>query len=113
MASAETAQAGLATAPRLSAAQLLAYFQPSSQQSLQPDLAPGEQRYGEGYLAGVADATQGRLWCDTGRVKTVELDGIVLGELKKLPAAARQREAAPLVVAILARRFPCSDSPGG
>lgn len=89
-----------AAAPRLSAAQLLAAFQPAS--------APGEQRYAEGYLAGVADAAQGRHWCDTGRVKSVELDGMVLADLRKLPAARRQREAAPLIVAILARRFPCS-----
>lgn len=88
-----------AAAPRLSVEQLLASFQQGP--------ASAEQRYAEGYLAGVADASQGRLWCDTGRVKTVELDGIVLAELKKLPAAGRQRQAAPLVIAILAQRFPC------
>lgn len=109
LANTEMAGAALSIAPRLSAAQLLACFQPGFDST--PDFC--ERRYAEGYLAGVADAAQGRLWCDTGRVKTVELDGIVLGELKKLPAAARQSDAAALIVAILARRFPCSHPPGG
>lgn len=82
-------------APRLSGAQLLAYFEQ-------------DQRYAKGYLAGVADAAQGRLWCDTGKVKTVELDGIVIAGLKALSERQRQDDAARLALAILARRFPCS-----
>lgn len=86
------------TAPRLSGAQLLA----QSQQ---------DPRYAKGYLAGVADAAQGRLWCDTGRVKSVELDGIVIAGIKALPEPARQGDAARLAVAILASRFPCPHPP--
>lgn len=86
------------TAPRLSGAQLLFQFQQ-------------DPRYAKGYLAGVADAAQGRLWCDTGRVKSVELDGIVIAGIKALPEPARQGDAARLAVAILASRFPCPHSP--
>ena len=85
-------------APRLSGAQLLA----RSEQ---------DPRYARGYLAGVADAAQGRLWCDTGRVKSVELDGIVIAGIKALPEPARQGDAARLAVAILASRFPCPHPP--
>lgn len=76
-------------APRLSGAQLLFQFQQ-------------DPRYAKGYLAGVADAAQGRPWCDTGRVKSVELDGIVIDGIKALPEPARQGDAARLAVAILA-----------
>lgn len=86
------------TAPRLSGAQLLFQFQQ-------------DPRYAKGYLAGVADAAQGRLWCDTGRVKSVELDGIVIAGIKALPEPARQGDAARLAVAILASRFPCPHPP--
>ena len=86
------------TAPRLSAAQLLAHL----------DQDP---RYAKGYLAGVADAAQGRLWCDTGRVKSVELDGIVIANLKALSEQQRQGDAARLALAILARHFPCTNPP--
>ncbi|OYO29083.1 Rap1a/Tai family immunity protein [Janthinobacterium sp. PC23-8] len=86
------------TAPRLTGAQLLA----RSEQ---------DPRYAKGYLAGVADAAQGRLWCDTGRVKSVELDGLVIAGLKALAEKERQGDAAHLAVAILARRFPCTHPP--
>lgn len=99
-------------APRLSADRLIASYQegPPGGETADPLFLLG-QRYAQGYLAGVADAAQGRQWCDTGRVKTVEIDGHVIAELKKLPARARQGDAAALVVAILARHFPCSASP--
>lgn len=86
------------TAPRLSGAQLLAQVEQ-------------DPRYARGYLAGVADAAQGRLWCDTGRVKSVELDGIVIAGLKTLTERERQGDAARLALSILARRFPCSTPP--
>lgn len=89
-------------ARRLSGAQLLAHLEQ-------------DPRYAKGYLAGVADAAQGRLWCDTGRVKSVELDGIVIAGLKALPEQQRQGDAARLALAILARHFPCTTppTPGG
>ena len=86
------------TAPRLTGAQLLV-------RSAQ------DPRYARGYLAGVADVAQGRLWCDTGRVKSVELDGIVIAGLRALPEKERQGGAARLAVRILSRRFPCPHLP--
>ena len=110
------AQGGIyAPAPRLSAEQLIAYYQklPAAGEAPDPAFLRG-QRYAKGYLAGVADGAQGRQWCDTGRLKTVEIDAQVIVELKKLPARVRQRDASSLIVAILARRFPCSTpSPTG
>lgn len=110
------AQGGIyAPAPRLSADQLIATYQegPPAGEAPDPAFLLG-QRYAQGYLAGVADAAQGRQWCDTGRLKTVEIDAQVIVELKKLPARVRQGDASALVVAILARRFPCSTpSPTG
>ncbi|WP_425254358.1 Rap1a/Tai family immunity protein [Janthinobacterium sp. NFX145] len=103
-----------APAPRLSADQLIAYYQQGPAKGAMADAVfLLDQRYAKGYLAGVADAAQGRLWCDTGRLKTVEIDAHIVAELKKLPARARLGEASTLIVAILARRFPCSTPPPG
>ena len=101
-------------APRLSADQLIAYYHDVPPQGASADPAfLLNQRYAQGYLAGVADAAQGRLWCDTGRVKSLEIDAQVVADLKKLPARARQGDASTLIIAILARRFPCSTPPPG
>ena len=106
--------AGYLPAPRLSADQLIAYYHDVPPQGASADPAfLLNQRYAQGYLAGVADAAQGRLWCDTGRLKTVEIDAQVVADLKKLPARARQGDASTLIIAILARRFPCSTPPPG
>lgn len=104
--------AAYAPAPRLSADQLIAAYQegPPAGEAPDPAFLLG-QRYAKGYLAGVADAAQGRQWCDTGRWKTVEIDALVVAGLKRLPAPVRQGDAAALIVAILARRFPCSTPP--
>ena len=106
--------AAYAPAPRLSADRLIAYYQQGPAKGAMDDAVfLLDQRYAKGYLAGVADAAQGRLWCDTGRLKTVEIDAHIVAELKKLPARARLGEASTLIVAILARRFPCSTPPPG
>ena len=99
-------------ARRLSADQLIAYYHdvPPQGESANPAFLLN-QRYARGYLAGTADAVQGRQGCDTGRLKTLEIDAHIVAELKKLPARARQGEASTLIVAILARRFPCSTPP--
>ena len=106
--------AGYLPAPRLSADQLIAYYHDVPPQGASADPAfLLNQRYAQGYLAGVADAAQGSQWCDTGRLKTVEIDAQVVADLKKLPARARQGDASTLIIAILARRFPCSTPPPG
>ena len=103
------ASAAYPVAPRLSAEQLIAYYQkvPFNGTSADPAFLLN-QRFAQGYLAGVADAAQGRQWCDTGRLKTLEIDARIIADLKMLPVRARRGDAAILVVAILARRFPCS-----
>ena len=112
MPSARGQSAAYPPAPRLSADRLIAAYQegPPGGETADALFLP-VQRYAQGYLAGVADAAQGRQWCDTGRVKTVEIDAHVVAELKKLPARARQGDASALIVAILARRFPCTTPP--
>lgn len=96
-------------APRLSADRLISYYQEGAPTGAAPDPAfLLNQRYAQGYLAGVADAAQGRQWCDTGRLKTLEIDGRIIADLKQQPARVRLGDAAALIVALLARRFPCS-----
>lgn len=99
-------------APRLSADRLIAAYQEGPPGGETADaLFLAGQRYAQGYLAGVADAAQGRQWCDTGRVKTVEIDAHVVAELKKLPARARQDGDDEGGSIALARRFPCTTPP--
>lgn len=110
------AGASHAPAPRLSAEQLIGYYTEGAAKGGMADpVFLSGQRYAKGYLAGVADAAQGRQWCDTGRVKTVEIDAMVIAGLKQLPARVRRGDASALIVALLARHFPCStpSSTGG
>ena len=66
------------------------------------------REYVDGYLAGVADASEGVAWCNTHLIKTHEVDAEVVGVLKSLPASQASRtSAAQLVVKALALRFPC------
>jgi hypothetical protein len=72
--------------------------------------APWTERNNEflsGYLAGVADASVGKDWCDTTRVKTIEIDSDVLEQLRGLRPENRRTNAAPLVVSALKKKFPC------
>lgn len=66
------------------------------------------RQYVNGYLAGVADATHGTAWCNTHATKPHEVDAEVMWAIKALPAeAGRGVAAAKLVVAALAKHFPC------
>lgn len=60
-----------------------------------------------GYGAGVADATQGNTWCDTSRVKTIEIDSELAHEIRKLSPTRLRQDAASLIIEILKIRFPC------
>ncbi|KVH04946.1 MULTISPECIES: Rap1a/Tai family immunity protein [Burkholderia] len=60
-----------------------------------------------GYLAGVADATEGKDWCDNGRVKPGEIDSEVLHDLGKRPRDALKANAAVLVTYVLRQKYPC------
>lgn len=66
-----------------------------------------ERQYLSGYLAGVADTLEGKLWCDKGRVKTVEIDADVLWALKDMPKEKLHVNAAILVGEVLRRKYPC------
>ncbi|MCC6071570.1 Rap1a/Tai family immunity protein [Massilia sp. GCM10020059] len=67
-------------------------------------------QYVDGYLAGVADATEGKEWCDTHKVKAHEIDAYLVWALKDMPPEQLQRTAAAkLMVALLAKRFPCTE----
>ncbi|KVM75271.1 hypothetical protein WJ60_33625 [Burkholderia ubonensis] len=69
--------------------------------------ANAERHVMTGYLAGVVDSTEGKDWCDTGRVKSGEIDSEVLGELRKLPRDALKVGAAGLIVNVLRQKYPC------
>ncbi|WP_175872628.1 Rap1a/Tai family immunity protein [Burkholderia sp. BCC0397] len=69
--------------------------------------ADAERHAMTGYLAGVADATEGRDWCDNGRIKPGEIDSEVLGDLRKLSNGALRANAAGLVTRILRQKYPC------
>ncbi|AYZ65884.1 hypothetical protein EGY31_21820 [Burkholderia multivorans] len=69
--------------------------------------ANAERHVMSGYLAGVADAAEGKDWCGTGRVKPGEIDSEVLGELRTLPRDALKAGAAGLIVNVLRQKYPC------
>lgn len=66
-----------------------------------------KQRYAEGYLAGVVDATQGRLWCAPPRMKPAEVDDRVWSEMRKR-AGSMPGNAADQLIQLYAARFPCN-----
>lgn len=63
----------------------------------------------DGYLAGVADATHGTVWCNRHLTKTHEIDSEVMWVLKEMPAPKLQTAvAAKLLIDALAKHFPCN-----
>ena len=67
-----------------------------------------QQRYAEGYQAGVVDATQGRLWCAPPGMKPTEVDDRIWDELRKR-AGSMPGSAAAELVRLYAARFPCPE----
>jgi hypothetical protein len=67
-----------------------------------------KQQFAKGYLAGVADAAQGKDWCDKGQAKTGEIDAAVVRGLRELPPQELRKDASALVIDLLRKRFPCS-----
>lgn len=66
-------------------------------------------RFAAGYLAGAADATQGKAWCYTRLVKAHEIDAELMLAMRELPPdQLSTRAAAEHVVSLLAKRFPCT-----
>lgn len=72
-----------------------------------PDAVMAHER-ARGYIDGIKDATQGTLWCYTGNLKPAELNYDLIDAVRAAPAAARRSNAAPLVINILATKFPCT-----
>jgi hypothetical protein len=63
--------------------------------------------YAQAYIQGIADQTQGRVWCTRTGVLAHELGDRVYTHLSDLPAAHLQGRAAPLVTHALREAFPC------
>lgn len=60
-----------------------------------------------GYMDGVMDGTAGLLWCPAGQHVGHELNYLAAEQMKSLPAEQLKKGAAPLVVAVLAKIYPC------
>lgn len=72
------------------------------------DHDPFNREIAYAYLNGIKDGTQGTVWCFTGRIKPDELNVELASALRaKLTRAELKRNAAPLVLDELRKRFPC------
>ena len=60
-----------------------------------------------GYIDGVMDSSAGLQWCPVGKSVPHELNYIVSEEISSMPVANLDGNAAELVLAALARLFPC------
>jgi hypothetical protein len=59
------------------------------------------------YLDGVRDGSEGTVWCDVDQYKTPDLAYELAGDIAKMPAAERKKNAAVLLLQQLKRRYPC------
>jgi hypothetical protein len=60
------------------------------------------------YMDGLRDGTEGSAWCDLPhQLKTPDLAYELAGDISKLPAAERKKNAAVLLLEQLKRRYPC------
>lgn len=82
--------------------------QPAVDKWSQSPAAAYQQRYAEGYQAGVVDATQGRLWCAPPGMKPTEVDDRVWEEMRNR-AGSMPGNAAVELVRLYTARFPCPD----
>lgn len=104
------AQARQKAMPRLTGAQLIEHFQG------QPGVTVFEQRpewlmkmrLADGYISGVADLTEGVDWCDKGQVKTIEINAMVVADLRKMNANELSQPASRLVAKSLSKSSPCN-----
>lgn len=63
--------------------------------------------YAQAYILGIADQTQGTIWCAHGGVLPHELKDRVYTYLSALPAGRLDENAAPLVSEALRQSFAC------
>jgi hypothetical protein len=59
------------------------------------------------YLDGVRDSAEGSVWCDVDQLKTPDLAYEMAGDIAKLPAAERKKNASILLLQQLKLRYPC------
>ena len=74
------------------------------------DLSPRQVRqriFADGYLSGIADATEGTVWCDPHTAPPHEIDAEILWAITEMPADQVKGRAAPIVISLLAIRYPC------
>lgn len=64
-----------------------------------------------GYLDGVSDGTEGSVWCYKGRLKAIELNHELIGQLAQLSPSVLKGNAGPLVLNFLREKYPCPSSP--
>lgn len=60
-----------------------------------------------GYMDGVMDGTVGLLWCPAGQHVGHELSYLAAEQMEPMPADQLKKSAAPLIVAVLAKIYPC------
>ncbi|GEM_PF-1490790 len=75
--------------------------------SLTPDSYPQDQRSADMYMLGVADATEGKVWCSYKRAKIGTLREWSYEYISKLPAERLQEKASKLLLEALEKHFPC------
>lgn len=94
--------------PRLSGAQLVVQLlgEPDIAKASQSPTVLYAQRYAEGYVAGVVDATEGRNWCAPA-MKPGEIDDRVWAEVQRRPRASLPANAGTMLVELYAAKFPC------
>lgn len=71
------------------------------------DLASIRRERAMGYMDGVMDGTVGLLWCPAGQHVGHELSYLAAEQMETLPADQLKKGAAPLIVAALAKIYPC------
>jgi len=97
------------TVPRLTVQMLIAYYSGQIGTLFHEQSADAiiKTRLANGYLAGVADSTQGKVWCDKGKMKIDEINSMVVAELRKLSTKDQDKSAAQAVIRILETKLPC------
>lgn len=69
------------------------------------------ERFAEGYVGGVVDATQGTDWCAPARIKPDELDAVGYWSLLDQPAGTMPGNAATFLHQQFIAKYPCRAQP--
>ena len=104
--------AGQTAIPRLSVKTLIANYTGQIGTPLHEQSADAmiKMQFADGYLAGVADGSQGKIWCDTGKVKVGEINSMIVAELRMLSSKDQNQSAAQGASKILKIKLPCKQS---